>query len=150
MPLAGSRLKLLSAYAVFFASALLFTFGVGLLLAAVGVVGEVALLSLVLLSLGATAMIVSAYYLVPRPVLVLNKDDMFRLLGKSEREVLEILAERKELSHKEIVELTGFSPAKVSRITKKLEKMGLISQVRQERKKVAVIKPEVRRIILSG
>ena len=59
-------------------------------------------------------------------------------------------AERKELSHKEIVELTGFSPAKVSRITKKLEKMGLISQVRQERKKVAVIKPEVRRIILSG
>jgi len=107
------------------------------------------LVALILVLVGITVMIMSAFSLLPRLIVVQSKEDIYQFLNENERMLLELLVERGELSHADIMKITGFSRAKVSRILKKLEHMRLIIQVRQGKKKVARVRKEVARVLKS-
>ncbi|RLE83669.1 MAG: hypothetical protein DRJ39_04490 [Thermoprotei archaeon] len=134
-------------YIFFFLSLLAFLIGVGILLAEIGLRGYSVFISLVLISVGVTSIFVSLFFLLPEPVLLFDKDSIYEFLNKDERKVLELIAEHGELSHPQLIELTGFSPAKVSRVTRKLEKIGLIIQVRQDKKKIARLREKARKML---
>ena len=134
-------------YIFFFLSLLAFLIGVGILLAEIGLRGYSVFISLVLISVGVTSIFVSLFFLLPEPVLLFDKDGIYEFLNKDERKVLELIAEHGELSHPQLIELTGFSPAKVSRVTRKLEKIGLIIQVRQDKKKIARLREKARKML---
>ncbi|RLE74938.1 MAG: hypothetical protein DRJ44_06700 [Thermoprotei archaeon] len=134
-------------YIFFFLSLLAFLIGVGILLAEIGLKGYSVFISLVLISVGVTSIFVSLFLLLPEPVLLFDKDGIYEFLNKDERKVLELIAEHGELSHPQLIELTGFSPAKVSRVTRKLEKIGLIIQVRQDKKKIARLREKARKML---
>ncbi|OYT30212.1 MAG: hypothetical protein B6U95_01145 [Thermofilum sp. ex4484_82] len=134
-------------YIFFFLSLLAFLIGVGILLAEIGLKGYSVFISLVLISVGVTSIFVSLFFLLPEPVLLFDKDGIYEFLNKDERKVLELIAEHGELSHPQLIELTGFSPAKVSRVTRKLEKIGLIIQVRQDKKKIARLREKARKML---
>ena len=134
-------------YIFFFLSLLAFLIGVGILLAEIGLKGYSVFISLVLISVGVTSIFVSLFFLLPEPVLLFDKDGIYEFLNKDERKVLELIAEHGELSHPQLIELTGFSPAKVSRVTRKLEKIRLIIQVRQDKKKIARLREKARKML---
>ncbi len=92
--------------------------------------------SIILFMAGLALMIVSAYMVIPETIVIFTGDDLLKLLSEDEIKVLKLIASRGELSHTDIVKETGFSHAKVTRITRKLERMRLINQTRIGRRKI--------------
>ncbi len=145
--LTGKRYSSLIGYSLFFASLLILLSGIGILLVYAGITGLPALIALILVAVGITALLLSIIFFTPQPIVLMDRDDVYHFLNESERKILELVAEKGELSHSQLVELTGFSHAKVSRITRKLEKLGLIYQYRENRRKVVKLKNKARRLL---
>ena len=139
--------RVLLGYLFFFLSLLILLSGIGTLLAYAGIAGLQALIALILIAVGITSLILSLFFFTPEPIVLIDRDDIYDFLNESEREILELVAEKGELSHTQLVELTGFSHAKVSRITQKLEKMGLIHQYRENKRKKVKLKSKARRLL---
>ncbi len=144
---AAKTSRILLGYLFFFLSLIVLLSGVGILLAYVGITGLQALTALILIAVGITSLILSLLLFTPEPIVLMDRDDIYDFLNESEKKILELVAERGELSHTQLVELTGFSHAKVSRITRKLEKMGLIHQYRENKKKKVKLKSKARRLL---
>jgi|GEM_PF-2462251 len=139
--------SILTGYLSFFVSLLILLSGISILLIHVGITGLQALMALIFIAVGITAILLSLLLFTPQVIVLMDKDDIYNFLNDSERKILETVAEKGELSHTQLVELTGFSHAKVSRITKKLENMGLIYQYRENKRKMVKLKSKTRRIM---
>jgi len=139
--------RALLSYLFFFFSLLILLSGIGILLAYAGITGLRALTALILIAVGITSLILSLLFFTPEPIVLMDRDDIYSFLNESEKKILELVAEKGELSHTQLVELTGFSHAKVSRITRKLEKMGLIHQYRENKRKKVKLKRKAKKLL---
>ena len=139
--------RALLSYLFFFFSLLILLSGIGILLAYAGITGLQALTALILIAVGITSLILSILFFTPEPIVLMDRDDIYSFLNESEKKILELVAEKGELSHTQLVELTGFSHAKVSRIARKLEKIGLIHQYRENKRKKVKLRRKAKKLL---
>lgn len=104
---------------------------------------EMAILAIVI-SIGILLVTISTVRLaLPVIVMIRTKEEFLEALSLSERKIVNSLAKAGgSLSQSEIAKITGFSPAKVSRVVRRLEEKGIIIRRREEKRKIVYLKKE--------
>jgi len=96
-----------------------------------------------MISIGLLFVIVgTTRFTIPMVVFVKTKEELLQMLTPSEKKIVNVLLTAGMLSQSEIAEKTGFSPAKVSRLVKRLEGKRIIIRYREDKKKLVKLREE--------
>ncbi len=97
----------------------------------------------IMISIGLLFVIVgTTRFTIPMVVFVKTKEELLQMLTPSEKKIVNVLLTAGMLSQSEIAEKTGFSPAKVSRLVKRLEGKRIIIRYREDKKKLVKLREE--------